>query len=98
METDTESSSQASVHDLPQLYTRPSSASLLCTLERLKIKPATWDDAETAYQHDEINLPRYLTDIIASSLAWIDEESVREQIWEAASCRLSERSGRSGKS
>ncbi|KAI4265824.1 MAG: hypothetical protein L6R38_009155 [Xanthoria sp. 2 TBL-2021] len=84
-----------SVHDLPQLYIRPSSTSLLSTLERLKIKPTTWGDADVASQYDEANLPRYLTSIIASSLAWIEEESVREQIWEAASARLSERSGRS---
>ncbi|KAL8638033.1 MAG: hypothetical protein Q9226_009042, partial [Calogaya cf. arnoldii] len=86
---------QGSVHDLPQLYTRPSSASLLSTLEQLKIKPATWGDDEATSHHDEANLPRYLTSIIASSLAWIEDESVREQIWEAASSRLSERSGRS---
>ncbi|KAI4229450.1 MAG: hypothetical protein LQ349_006394 [Xanthoria aureola] len=84
----------SSVHDLPQLYTRPSSASLLSTLGRLKVKPAAWGDIAAASQLDEANLPRYLTSIIASSLAWIEEESVREEIWEAASSRLSERSGR----
>ncbi|KAL8840176.1 MAG: hypothetical protein Q9176_004024 [Flavoplaca citrina] len=84
-----------SVHDLPQLYSRPSSSCLLRTLEQLKIKPAAWGDPETASQYDEANLPRYLTGIVASSLAWIKEEDAREQIWEAASCRLSERSGRS---
>ncbi|CAL8583544.1 Protein-lysine N-methyltransferase rrg1 [Xanthoria parietina] len=84
----------SSVHDLPQLYTRPSSASLLSTLGRLKVQPAAWGDIAAASQLDEANLPRYLTSIIASSLAWIEEESVREEIWEAASSRLSERSGR----
>ena len=98
METDSEPSIQGSVHDLPQLYTRPSFANLLRTLEQLKIKPAAWGDPETASQYDEANLPRYLTGIVASSLAWIKEEDAREQIWEAASCRLSERSGRSGNS
>lgn len=96
MDTDTESSPQGSVHDLPQLYTRPSSASLLSTLGRLKVQPAAWGDIAAASQLDEANLPRYLTSIIASSLAWIEEESVREEIWEAASSRLSERSGRTG--
>lgn len=38
---------------------------------------------------------RYLTSIIGSDLAWIEDEVVRESIWEAASQRLSERSGRS---
>ncbi|KAL8856222.1 MAG: hypothetical protein Q9178_007139 [Gyalolechia marmorata] len=96
IDTDIEARCQGSVHDLPQLYTRPSSASLLLTLEQLKVKPTAWDVVEEASQYDEASLPRYLTSIVASSLAWIEEDSVREQIWEAASSRLSERSGRSG--
>ncbi|KAF2458265.1 putative methyltransferase-domain-containing protein, partial [Lineolata rhizophorae] len=40
-------------------------------------------------------LPRYLTSIIASDLRWIPDEDVKEEIWEQASVRLSERSGRS---
>ncbi|KKY25959.1 putative glucose-inducible sam-dependent methyltransferase [Diplodia seriata] len=39
-------------------------------------------------------LATYLTRIIASDLRWIDDDSVKEDIWEAASIRLSERSGR----
>lgn len=38
---------------------------------------------------------RYLTNIIGSNLAWIEDDDVKESIWEAASQRLSERSGRS---
>ncbi|KAL8671958.1 MAG: hypothetical protein Q9168_003554 [Polycauliona sp. 1 TL-2023] len=95
--TNTEPSAQDSILDLPQLYTRPSSTSLLLTLARLEIKPATWGDAVAASPYDETNLPRYLTGIIASPLAWIEDDSLREQIWEAASSRLSERSGRSAK-
>ena len=41
-------------------------------------------------------MPKYLTGIIASSLAWIEDEGAKEQIWEAAAARLSERSGRTG--
>ncbi|GAB1744454.1 hypothetical protein NU219Hw_g1729t1 [Hortaea werneckii] len=41
-------------------------------------------------------LPRYLTRIIASSLAWIADEDEKEKVWEAAAKRLSERSGRTG--
>lgn len=37
----------------------------------------------------------YLTRIISSRLAWIEDDNQKEQIWEAASQRLSERSGRS---
>ncbi|GME23341.1 hypothetical protein K432DRAFT_413249 [Neofusicoccum parvum] len=39
-------------------------------------------------------LTTYLTRIIASNLRWIEDDSVKEEIWEAASIRLSERSGR----
>lgn len=42
----------------------------------------------------EQGIPRYLTSIVASSLAWIDDDDVKESIWSAASTRLSERSGR----
>ncbi|KAL8778726.1 MAG: hypothetical protein Q9213_007279 [Squamulea squamosa] len=96
MDADTESSCQSSFLDLPQLYTRPSSTSLLCTLEQLKIEPAAWGAIGEISQPDEAGLPRYLTGIVASPLAWIEDENVKEQIWEAASARLSERSGRSG--
>ncbi|KAI7598941.1 hypothetical protein KC346_g13984, partial [Hortaea werneckii] len=41
-------------------------------------------------------LPRYLTRIIASPLAWIADEDEKEKVWEAAAKRLSERSGRTG--
>jgi predicted nicotinamide N-methyase len=38
---------------------------------------------------------KYLTTIIANELRWIKEDAEREEIWEQASKRLSERSGRS---
>ncbi|KAL8774126.1 MAG: hypothetical protein Q9209_001234 [Squamulea sp. 1 TL-2023] len=95
MDADTKPSCKSSILDLPQLYTRPSSASLLSTLEQLSIKPAAWDTIGEASQPDKAGLPRYLTGIVASPLAWIEDENVKEQIWEAASARLSERSGRS---
>lgn len=41
-------------------------------------------------------VPAYLTAIIASPLSWLSTDAEREQIWDAASQRLSERSGRSG--
>ncbi|KAF2753175.1 hypothetical protein EJ05DRAFT_505364 [Pseudovirgaria hyperparasitica] len=40
-------------------------------------------------------VPRYLTGIISSNLDWILDEKAKELIWEQASLRLSERSGRS---
>jgi predicted nicotinamide N-methyase len=43
-------------------------------------------------------LARYLTSIIASDLRWIPDDSAKEIIWEQASLRLSERSGRTAMS
>ena len=43
-------------------------------------------------------VPRYLTGIISSQLTWIDNEEMKERIWETVSTRLSERSGRTGMS
>ncbi|CAK3766999.1 -lysine N-methyltransferase rrg1 [Lecanosticta acicola] len=40
-------------------------------------------------------VPRYLTNIISSPLAWIEDDGEKERVWEAASQRLAERSGRS---
>ncbi|KAF2751206.1 hypothetical protein M011DRAFT_104997 [Sporormia fimetaria CBS 119925] len=39
---------------------------------------------------------RYLTNIVSSSLRWIPEEEMKEEIWIQASARLSERAGRTG--
>lgn len=43
---------------------------------------------------DPRGVPRYLTSIVSSSLPWLSEHE-REAIWDQASLRLSERSGRS---
>ncbi|SMR50809.1 unnamed protein product [Zymoseptoria tritici ST99CH_1E4] len=40
-------------------------------------------------------VPGYLTKIISSRLAWIEDDDTKERIWEAASQRLTERAGRS---
>lgn len=108
MAADNEVSRSGSVLDLPQLYTKPSSTDLFAILDRLKVKPAAWGgeeeeeeeekEEEAASRDDDTGLPRYLTGIIASPLAWIEDENIKDQIWEAASKRLSERSGRSGMS
>ncbi|KAK3114310.1 Protein-lysine N-methyltransferase rrg1 [Teratosphaeriaceae sp. CCFEE 6253] len=98
------------VLDLPQLYTRPSAKTLLATLDDLTLQPASWDalprsstprgasGATTPIRRKRriksAGVPHYLTRIIASPLAWIDDDAERERIWESASQRLSERSGR----
>ncbi len=100
-DTDTESSLHGPVLDLPQLYTRPPATELLSTLARLAIKASSWDVTENWQEHEggeigEKGVPKYLIGIIASPLAWIEDENIKEQIWEAAGARLSERSGRTG--
>ncbi|KAK8246035.1 hypothetical protein IWZ00DRAFT_524709 [Phyllosticta capitalensis] len=50
----------------------------------------------TPLQINPDGLAAYLTRIIASDLRWIHDEDTKVEIWEAASIRLSERSGRTG--
>ena len=44
---------------------------------------------------DDSGIPAYLTSIISSSLKWLNDEEAKVKVWESASARLSERSGRS---
>jgi predicted nicotinamide N-methyase len=99
-----------SVLDLPQIYTKPSAETLLDTLSLLATAPPSWEHDKTTDLVDEgsneynashaatqVNpegVTRYLTSIISSGLLWVQDESTREQIWDQASSRLSERSGR----
>lgn len=90
--------------DLPPLHTHPSASTLLETLDGLRIKPSTFDggalDEDTGSKVDfrsTDGLPRYLTNIVGSKLSWIDDDTLKEAVWERASERLSERSGRTGK-
>lgn len=91
--------------DLPQLYTKPSALVILSTLEDLSVQPLSWDKSSRAREdvpdplrrRRKINnegVPQYLTKIISSPLLWIEDDVDKEQIWEMASQRLSERSGR----
>jgi predicted nicotinamide N-methyase len=41
---------------------------------------------------------KYLTSIVASGLPWLKDDAEREEVWELASARMAERSGRSGMS
>jgi predicted nicotinamide N-methyase len=87
------------VFDLPQIWQKPPAARLLEALEALAVAPPAFDTAHSREQKersrvDESGVPSYLTSIVASSLNWIEDEAIREQIWSGASVRLSERSGR----
>lgn len=91
------------VLDLPQLYTKPSAESLLHTLDLLAIAPPSWErhdgkgqvSNKPEVQVNPEGVTRYLTSIVSNSLKWIEEDHVKEDIWNKASARLSERSGRS---
>ncbi|MCJ1309626.1 hypothetical protein MMC25_003286 [Agyrium rufum] len=92
--------------DLPPLYTQPSYESLLRSLKSLCVKLEGFDaarvlrrkevqDSVGRNENEQTGIPRYLTSIISNPLAWIVGDEAREQLWELASLRLSERSGRS---
>ncbi|KPI42748.1 Protein-lysine N-methyltransferase EFM2 [Cyphellophora attinorum] len=93
-------SAEDSLHvlDLPQLWQKPSADEMMEVLRDLRQAPDGFQDSgEVAAQEgsiQEAGIPAYLTSIIASKLVWIDDEDARESIWELASLRLSERSGR----
>ncbi|KAL1591171.1 hypothetical protein WHR41_00107 [Cladosporium halotolerans] len=93
------------VLDLPQLYTRPPAPVLLSTLADLSSQPSSWESTPRSRSGISTPLkrkrkirnegvPQYLTKIISSPLAWIEDDGEKELVWEAASQRLSERSGR----
>ena len=98
MDTDSKASDRCTVFDLPQLYSRPSAFILLTALGSLRIRSSVWEavKAQTGADIEEHGIPSYLTSIISSTLAWIEDDDEKEQIWESAGTRLSERCGRSG--
>ncbi|TKA51522.1 hypothetical protein B0A55_12278, partial [Friedmanniomyces simplex] len=98
------------VLDLPQLYTKPAAKVLLATLDDLTSQPSSLEATPRSGTPRGLSgtstplrrkrkvkskgVPSYLTKIISSPLAWIDDDAEKEEVWEAASLRLSERSGR----
>ncbi|THY30917.1 VPS28-domain-containing protein [Aureobasidium pullulans] len=86
------------VLDLPQIYTKPSSKQLLDTLSLLSLEPQSWDKTATQSKPKvrSNGVPQYLTRIVSSPLTWIQDDAEKEKIWDSASLRLSERSGRTG--
>ncbi|RPB04425.1 hypothetical protein L873DRAFT_1666840 [Choiromyces venosus 120613-1] len=86
------------VLDLPALYARPPVEELLSVLNRLVLAPISWEvekgKDEGVAVGDPPGLSKWLTGIIASPLKWIENDEVKEVVWEAASTRLAERCGR----
>jgi hypothetical protein len=88
------------VLDLPQLYTKPSVADILKALELLKVQPRSFgsssQNAGKGRTVQPAGVTQYLTSIVSSTLAWLESDEQKEAVWDAASARLSERSGRTG--
>lgn len=82
------------VLDLPQLYRKPSAQTLLAAIALLAVDPPSWTGDAKPSAISEDGIPSYLTRIISSPLAWIESDSDKEAVWESASKRLAERSGR----
>ena len=89
------------VLDLPQIYTKPSGTELMKALDLLAIKPRSFStDAHEDVERPSVQpagVTHYLTSIVASPLSWLDTDQLREAVWDAASARISERSGRTGR-
>lgn len=93
-----------SVFDFPQPYQRPPFDALRDCLEGLELKPAIWNhtsrvedivaEQEATFTHRR-EVAQYLSSIIRSPLDWVTEDQ-RDELWELASRRISERSGRAG--
>ncbi|XP_044719989.1 lysine methyltransferase domain-containing protein [Hirsutella rhossiliensis] len=83
------------------MWQKPSCAILLATLDALELSPPTWnrEGGRPSTGHESLasqrkgETTRYLSSIIKSPLAWIDDDD-RERVWELASRRMAERCGR----
>lgn len=93
-----------SAFDLPQLWQKPPAADLLQALHSLHLEPPVWNlqasRADILKHHDTTvhhhrDIAAYLSTIIKSQLAWLDDQEAREAIWAEAGKRFSERCGRS---
>ena len=96
---DTESREYAAVLDLPQLHSKPPASCLLSILSQLALRLSSWDvdscESSKSRSIGPDGVASYLTRIISNPLNWIENDEDKEAIWETASKRLSERSGRS---
>ena len=88
------------MYDLPQIYQKPSPEALVQVLEKLAQQPPSFSlssapGLEPAEAHiNPHGVPQYLTSVVSSPLGWIKKDELKERIWDLASIRLSERSGR----
>jgi hypothetical protein len=93
--------------DFRRPWQKPAYGEILACLEKLRVDPPVWNlkisraeilrEQDTTLQHRR-EIASYLSSIISSNLAWLDDDDQREEIWTVASKRLSERCGRAGRS
>lgn len=97
------------VHDLPQIYSRPSFEQLEDTLHLLKFEPPSLSLSLLSASSSSskfaagrkirrrvhaAGVTSYLTSFVSSPLSWLPSDEARETIWDLAGKRLSERAGR----
>lgn len=90
---------------LTHLWQKPCFGDLFACLQALRVAPPVWnlktsraEILQKQQQHvvDSREIISFLSLVIKSSLAWIADDYEREQIWDEASKRLTERCGRTG--
>jgi D-xylulose reductase len=64
----------------------------------LAIEGESGGDTSSKTQVGAEGVTKYLTSIVGSGLTWLNDDADREAVWELASTRMAERSGRSGMS
>ncbi|KAF8417205.1 putative methyltransferase-domain-containing protein, partial [Tirmania nivea] len=91
------------VLDLPHPSTRPAVHLLFTILSAVTMHPRSWDGTVkknpphlSPYVQLASNprLSKWLTSLVANELRWIEDEDVKERVWEEAGRRLAERCGR----
>lgn len=78
--------------DPPALYTKPGSDELLGILDQHAQNVIR--NFEKTTSNDPHNFYQWLTSVCSSPLLWIENEDVRDEIWQKAALRIAERSGR----
>lgn len=86
------------------MWQRPGYETLLDALRSLELSPPIWNhnrrrsdilaEQESLATQRKTEAARYLSSIIKSPLAWLDDDDQREEVWTQASRRMSERCGR----
>ncbi|CAJ2499989.1 Uu.00g028420.m01.CDS01 [Anthostomella pinea] len=91
--------------DFPQVWQKPSFEELLACLKSLHVEPPIWKPTTSRKiilenRQDSARFRRevttYLSSVVSSSFAWIEDDDQKEVLWDEASKRLSERCGRVG--